>query len=584
MKLRSTDIQFVEDINRRIDSKIFGIQEIKDEVNNEILIDAEGREYILVKRSRDIPRKTYLKATLIGKYWGEIDGNYSNNFERSKYYDFNIYEVSLLNTEYDSSPFELNQDLNIPRERLPKLLHTILKKDGKEYEVNLHEPTYSEIYLNRKLHQDDGDEVFGTIDAIVSGYILDYITESYVEKVYQNAILTESLPLPFKPKIHKTSSPTGNVERKGNYKRIEYYYSDFNNTFWGEWKYVKQKTNTGNNGCFSLIIGFLEIILCIVFLIFLLPQITLLLPFLLVVFLFNLIPFRIIEWVVKLIGALIFVWFMFSLFQFLKHSWSNNASQSIVLTVPKEIESQYIPVNDTINKAVIKDTLIKHYRAWQDYEGNKYQGYIWVKSSEYKNAKFFKRSLIMNQNDARSYDEVIYRLKDNDMPKLEGVYQLFDSIQKKENLTRVGFAELIVSFVQDIPYALIVPEDCDPKLYDDKFIKEYLNSSSARCDSFEKFGINSPIEFMANLYGDCDTRTLLIYTILTHYKYDVALLSSEHYNHSIIGLNMPLKGLAYQYHDQRYVLWETTISNVKAGVISREVSNLKYWRISLKSK
>src|SRR5690606_23562801 len=103
-----------------------------------------------------------------------------------KFFDFNIYEVMLNIAEYSKFPFEINEDYNIPREKLPKLLHTILQKDGKAYEVNLHEPIFElgSIKFNRKLHQDEGNEVFGTIDAIVAGYILDFTVEHYTEKEY----------------------------------------------------------------------------------------------------------------------------------------------------------------------------------------------------------------------------------------------------------------------------------------------------------------------------------------------------------------------------------------------------------------
>lgn len=179
---------------------------------------------------------------------------------------------------------------------------------------------------------------------------------------------------------------------------------------------------------------------------------------------------------------------------------------------------------------------------------------------------------------------MIFLIKENDKQKLKGVYQLFDSIKNYENLSYIKFAELIVSFVQDIPYSVVLPGDCDPNLYNDKFIYKYLRSKDARCDGFEKFGINSPVEFMSNLYGDCDTRTLLLYTMLSHYGYDVALFSSEFYNHSIIGINLPINGIKYKYKNQNYVLWETTAPNIKPGILPKEISNLNYWRISLKSK
>jgi hypothetical protein len=143
---------------------------------------------------------------------------------------------------------------------------------------------------------------------------------------------------------------------------------------------------------------------------------------------------------------------------------------------------------------------------------------------------------------------------------------------------------MIVSFVQDIPYALVLPENCDPNLYSDNFIKQYLNSNNAKCDGFEKFGINTPVEFLATLNGDCDTRTLLLYTILAHYNYDITLLSSELYSHSIIGINLPLEGKSYDYANQKYILWETTAPNIKPGILPSEISNTGNWRISLKSK
>jgi hypothetical protein len=64
----------------------------------------------------------------------------------------------------------------------------------------------------------------------------------------------------------------------------------------------------------------------------------------------------------------------------------------------------------------------------------------------------------------------------------------------------------------------------------------------------------------------------------------VAILSSEFYGHSILGINLPINGTAYNYNENRYVMWETTTPNCKPGIISNKISNLNNWRISLKSK
>ena len=579
-KTESNDIAVSEDGKNKTD--YIEAEELPEE---EIYTDENG-QYKLVELTKEIPRRTYIKATLNGKYWGEIDEHFSNQFVQSKFFDFNIYEVTLKNAVYGSIPFQIEQDLRLPREKLPKFLHTILEKDGKEYEVNLHEPIFANIKFNRKLHQDEGNEVFGTINAVVTGYILDFTKEVYFEKEY---IVPIAETLPFleieEPNPTKTNTPTGNVERNRNYKRTEYFYSDYKKTYWSEWKYPKPVTTTDNEGCLSSVIGLLAGIIGIAFLLMMLPQMAVILPFFLILFLINLIPARFFNWLFRIIGILLLLGFMASLFHFFNTTTPRTYIPKPVVTEnPEERKTHTEPIIDTLDNKAVNDTIIKHFRVWQDYDGNQYEGTIWTRKSDFAKAKYFKNNLILNSNSSRAYDEMIYRLKENDKNNLSGVYQLFDSIRQKEQLSNVKFAELIVSFVQDIPYTVIVPDDCNPNLYDDKFIREYLSSKDARCDGFEKFGINSPVEFMSNLNGDCDTRTLLLYTMLAHYGYDVALFSSEYYAHSIIGINLPLGGIAYQYQNQQYILWETTAPNIKAGVLPKEISNLNYWRISLKSK
>jgi hypothetical protein len=559
------------------------------EVNNEyeIFRDEHDLEYKIVQKTREIPRRTYIKANLNGKFWGEIDENFSNQFANSNFYDFNIYEVALHNSEYSKVPFEVIQDYNIPREKLPKLLNTILQKDGKLYEVNLHEPSFElgTLKFNRKLHQVEGNEVFGTIDAVVTGYVLDFVVEHYTEKEYLIPISDSTSEIIIsEPGITKTGNPTGNVDYKGNYKRIEYFYSDYKTTYWSDWKYSKPSNTSNNEGCFSSLIGLIGIILGIVFLLLILPSLVYILPFFLILFLLNIIPSKLYSWLFRIIAAIIFIGFVANLFHVFSDSTNTFIPEPTLVENPKEQETQTFPIIDTVNNVPKVDTLIKHYRVWKDYDGNKYEGYFWTKRNDYNNSKYYKNNLNAHQNTPREYDEIIYLLKENDKQKLKGVYQLFDSIRVNNQLSNIKFAELLVTFVQDIPYAVILPDDCNPRLYDDKFIQDYLNSKNARCDGFQKFGINSPVEFMSNLYGDCDTRTLLLYTMLSHYDFDVALFSSEYYSHSIIGINLPINGIAYKYGNQRYVLWETTASNIRPGILPKEISNLNYWRISLKSK
>jgi hypothetical protein len=179
------------------------------------------------------------------------------------------------------------------------------------------------------------------------------------------------------------------------------------------------------------------------------------------------------------------------------------------------------------------------------------------------------------------YDLVMYSFNQRDKNCLDGVYKLFDSLGAATQANRTLFAEMIVSFVQDIPYALILPASCDPSLYNDNFIKNYLMHPDSDCKGFERFGLNTPVEFLASLKGDCDTRTLLLYTLLDHYHYDVVVLSSEFYNHSLLGVNMDVDGTKFTMGNQSYIMWETTVRGLRPGLIPQEISNTNFWRVSL---
>jgi len=551
----------------------------------EIFIDENGQKFRNLHKTRELPRKTYLYGNLHGKYWGELDLLKKQTYGHTKFYDFNIYEIEVSNTIHQFIPFDFVEDARFPRERLPELLPIIVKKDGKEYAVNVHEPQISNVRFNRKLHQDEGNEVFGTLDAKITGYVLDFITEEYIEQEYIIENKEASIQVPIKEaKLTETFSPTGKVEFKNNYTRTEYYYSDYKTKYWGSWKYTRSTGTIQQEGCLSSGLGVLGTIIGIAFFLLLLPRLVFLLPFILLPLLFRLIPVGAWTWIFRILGGILLLAFIFSLINAFNHSSNSYIPKPIVQDKPEERKPQYNPIVDTLNKEQTPDTLITHFRSWQDYDGNTYEGKFWVRKSTFTNASNYKRNLTIAENTENNYDKIVYSLKENDKQNLAGVYQLFNSIKNAKNLTSKGFAETIVSFVQDIPYAVVLPNACDPNLYADDFIRKYLSSENARCVGYEKFGINTPVEFMATLQGDCDTRTLLLYTMLAHYGYDVALLSSEYYNHSLIGINLPYEGVAYKYNNQRYVLWETTALNFKPGILSNEISNINYWRISLKSK
>lgn len=540
---------------------------------------------------RKIPRKTYILANLHGKYWGELDEVFSNQFFQAEFYDFHIYEALLSRAKYDrKKPFPIAEDLSIPRDRLPENLEAILQENGKSYNINLLGLKFSNIILDRKLHQKEGNEIFGTIDALVSGYLLDFTEEEYIipdQGQDSNPDSEVNKPETIINTDHQTFL-TGKIEtsKSNAYSRSEYYSTIYNTTSWDKWKYRNTSNELDIDGCFSGIIETVLVIMGIAFFLTALPYLLVLLPVFLIIILLNIIPAKVIRWLFGVFAIFFFLGLAAGLFQYSKsHKSPVYIPKRERIEPEEENQRQIIPLIDTVNSNIVLDSAILYERTWLDYDGRIYNGRLSIKSSDYKESKNFKDNLKIGTNSESGYDFLLYQLTRHNPDKLTFLYEMFDSLGYANNLDQVNFSEMVVSFVQDIPYSLILPSDCNPNLYiEDSFINEYLRDSHAKCVGNIKYGIHTPIEFLYTLNGDCDTRTLLLYSIFSHYGYDVAILSSEYYGHSILGLNLPFSGIAYYTQNKRYVLWETTSPNLRAGILPKEISNLYYWRISLKSK
>jgi hypothetical protein len=223
-----------------------------------------------------------------------------------------------------------------------------------------------------------------------------------------------------------------------------------------------------------------------------------------------------------------------------------------------------------------RDSLILHYRVWKGYKGEPYSGYLSVRVSDFRASSYYRNQVVQPVMPPLGFGDVYAGLDQYDRPRLMHIYSLFDSIQQTNMLDQNKFAEMVVSCIQDIPYTLILPQECSPWNYQDAFIREYLNSGG-KCRPYVKHGVLSPLEFVATLDGDCDTRALLLYSLLKHYGYDVTLLVSNHYQHAILGINLPYRGLAKVINNKRYVVWETTAEGMSPGVLPSQISNMNHW-------
>ena len=246
------------------------------------------------------------------------------------------------------------------------------------------------------------------------------------------------------------------------------------------------------------------------------------------------------------------------------------------INLKNKSESEFQKINSKmIIDNVDQNLIISKYINWYDFKNNYYFSYLKIRLINYFN------SIINKEN---SYATTIKKLYldvfNNDKLYLNLVYKELNYIRKDRSLSKRKFAEMIVSMVQEIPYSIVAQETCASAQTSNEDMRKMI-LSGIECDGEIYGGVYTPTEFVYNLKGDCDSRTLFIYTVLKYFNYDVVILNSDLYAHSIIGLNLPSSG-RYKYHKgNRYYTWETTYKGWELGLIPAKVSNINYWYVAL---
>tara|TARA_R110001632_G_scaffold232421_1_gene373182 strand:+ start:22304 stop:23938 length:1635 start_codon:yes stop_codon:yes gene_type:complete len=526
-----------------------------------------------------IERRTYIKGKFKGKFIGYFDPRKSD-VKHENFYDLEVISGEIKTAKKKSSirhweTGEPKKFQNIQKflTKLPENLPleiTYENGETKTYNVNLNDKKLSNYKLSNQVYENN--KVFGDISGSISGYLKHFDIEyEVVEKI-------EKTIVPILPDKVKTKKQTGNTELKGNYKRWEYYYSD-KSKYWGSWE-KQYKTNSDFSFwetlglIIQIIVAGIIIIPLLIFGWKIILPIAILIGIIYLISLLSNVILNLFKWFFRFAGIAILVLTIFGIISLFSNSLKTTASkQNLDFDNEKEI-------SETKLNPIIGDSIISHHRIWQDYSNQFYETDLEIRLSDYRDASQLRNNLSIPLNNTTQYNRIVSTIHNYDINKLDLVYLKLDSLQSQNILNKIQFAEVIVSLIQDIPYSLILSNACDASIYNDEFIKEYLNGNG-NCLSNTRYGLLTPVEFMSTLKGDCDTRTLLLFTILNHYNYDVAMLSSELYKHSIIGINLPYQGISKLINGKKYIVWETTQKGSPPGLISREISDMRFWNISL---
>lgn len=233
--------------------------------------------------------------------------------------------------------------------------------------------------------------------------------------------------------------------------------------------------------------------------------------------------------------------------------------------------------NDTLHVKYLS-----HYLAWVANFKKEFQTHLKVREDHYHLAKLDHENLNIPETDFREYYNRVYvKLIAQNQDKLDKVIDAYAKKGEKNNLTRTQFADMVVTSIQSIPYCMV--HDFSHAKAEQVYGASIVNyhQTGGPCFAEIKFGLQAPAEFIANFKGDCDTRSLLLYYILSKFGYDCVVLGSTQYSHAILGISGPYNGDYLTYKGTKYYGWETTAKYFTPGNLSPECNNMRYWQVVL---
>ncbi|MGD1841840.1 MAG: hypothetical protein ACFB0B_13235 [Thermonemataceae bacterium] len=227
---------------------------------------------------------------------------------------------------------------------------------------------------------------------------------------------------------------------------------------------------------------------------------------------------------------------------------------------------------------------VRHRVGWEDYQRKKHRADIEVDAQDACKAHDERESYPTHYYDGRNaapyWGAVYASLVRIDQQALVKIYKEFEQKARKERPTRKLLAETIMTFIQHIPYVLIHEGTCEEDQAWGGFSVTYHNEGK-ECVPNVKYGLQSPTEFMYNFKGDCDTRAVLAYALLSYFGYDVVVLGCE--VHAMLGIALPANGDYLRYKGKKYYFWETTNVGWQIGQVPPNYKPY-HWKVYLPSQ
>ncbi|MBN2535228.1 MAG: hypothetical protein JXB88_20270 [Spirochaetales bacterium] len=149
------------------------------------------------------------------------------------------------------------------------------------------------------------------------------------------------------------------------------------------------------------------------------------------------------------------------------------------------------------------------------------------------------------------YSDLYGYLHQQNSGRLKQVKEVLQAYRDQNSLGYAEFAGFVITCIQYTTYKL--PE----KLW----------------------GIYTPLEVIASKTGDCDSRSVLLYSILKDFGYETAIFYSDYYQHAMLGIAYVGTGDYLSSGGVKYYFVETTATGWEIGDLPPDWSNKDHWVI-----
>ncbi len=237
------------------------------------------------------------------------------------------------------------------------------------------------------------------------------------------------------------------------------------------------------------------------------------------------------------------------------------------------------------------DYIVEKDIKWYDFYANIYDLKYNTRYLSYVETKLNHKTVEYNYRVASPdpieyYNKLYLNLVDFDKNKIDSIATLFAKESKEKQLNQLQTAEMVTTFIQEIPYVLVHQNTCKQIMeYEsaDSYIVKY-HKEKRPCLANIPGGVQAPYEFLHNLKGDCDTRSLLGFAILSKLKISSSIWVSKIYGHCVLGVGLPVGNGIYKTIDglNHYGV-ELTNKGFRLGMISPQQRDISNWDIALYS-